>query len=70
MEVARRTFRRKSRAPQQQLVVYGGPAQVGGLLQMRFNFEDLDAAEALALDLLEEIAAWREEIRERTGRVT
>jgi hypothetical protein len=77
MEVARRTFhqwrglkgdkeRKPKEKPFQQLVVYGGPAQVGGLLQMRFNFEDLDMAEAMARDLLEAIAEWRSEVSNQT----
>jgi hypothetical protein len=74
MEVARRTYsawkglkgtrklKDRKTPPHQQLVVYGAPAQVGGTLQMRFNFEDLDEAEAMARDLLEAIAEWRTEV--------
>jgi hypothetical protein len=73
MEVARRTFglwrnariplKDRKTKPLQQLVVYGGaPQVVDGKLQMRFNYEDLDEAEAMARDLLEAIAAWRSEV--------
>jgi hypothetical protein len=75
MEVARRTYYRwqglridpkKKRASTTRRL--GGPARIGETVQMGFNFEDLDAAEAMARDLLQAIAEWRAEVSQTESR--